>query len=657
MKRKQPIPPARRRRPEEQQPANTQQLQQLPAALRFLSLICLLTAIAVFLFNLWTIRLVPALSTDSLIYHLTIPALWIQEGFLRPVDLPFHDGAAEHSPLATESLIYLLMRITGDDGLAWLIQPGFFLLMAWIYYRSLRLVELDANTARLLTTLLILFPPFFRSAQIVNNEMVLTSGVALFCVGMLMTRTHCRRGCWLAAAGIALTLAAKTIGVVYGSLALLVLVGWIVQAARRQARQRTTASPARRKGPETLDPQWWQEEADPQRPVHWRTTALVCAVIILAGSAFQWRNLWQQGNPLYPAELSVAGITILPGRYDTSVFVTHGWSPRALHLMLFNDLETFAMRAQYGGPLWLAMLVTLLHLALRRPRKGDGLPTILFVGYPLAAIICYFAVTPFWREHRLLFPVYYLLWGGLAWCLCLVARDLGERRANWMSAAAGAATAVYTLAFVFFDEVPLWLAGGTAAVGLVLGNYPELWERWRHRMWVMGAAVLALAAISSLWWYADYARQRAAVRAEYYPEAYAAQGEAWNRIAQITTDRPAVIAYSGTAVVFPLFGTQLKNHLVYLPLHEEDEPRPIELTGGESIYLQLARQRRAKVDQAYWLNQLRENQVDLLYLVDDPAFGGVQAELSIAAAKGQVLQPIFQRDNVYLYQVNREDPK
>ena len=34
------------------------------------------------------LRDAPALGTDSLIYHLTIPALWLQDGFLTQADLP-----------------------------------------------------------------------------------------------------------------------------------------------------------------------------------------------------------------------------------------------------------------------------------------------------------------------------------------------------------------------------------------------------------------------------------------------------------------------------------------------------------------------------------------------------------------------------------------
>ena len=100
----------------------------------------LLLALIIPGYLLWSMRHLPALGTDSLIYHLTIPATWLQEGFLSPVDLPFHDSAAEHSPLLSQVLNYLLMALTGDDGLAWLVQPAALLLTAWLFFTSARLM-------------------------------------------------------------------------------------------------------------------------------------------------------------------------------------------------------------------------------------------------------------------------------------------------------------------------------------------------------------------------------------------------------------------------------------------------------------------------------------------------------------------------------------
>lgn len=602
----------------------------LKRGLHFASIISLVIALTTYLFNLWVSRSVPSLSADSLIYHLTIPALWRQEGFLHRVDLPFHDGAAEHSPLFTETIIYALMQLTGNDDLAWLVQPSFFLLLVAVFYSSIRLLKVHIAAGRFLAACILLFPPFFHSSLVVNSEMVMTSGVAVFCFGMLLTRTQRERGCYLAAAGIALTFASKTIGVVYGSLALVILLGWLVAAAR---------SPAKA-----------------GKNFHWRRAGIVCAALLLLGLMFHLRNLWVFGNPLYPAELKVAGLRLLPGRYDPSVFVNHGWSLSTLMKMLVHDDQLFAMKQQFGAVLWLAMLAPLSQLAFRRLKGPDLLPASLFVIYPLASILIYFAVTPFWAEHRLLFPVYYLLWGGLAWSLHLLTRSGTESNAEWLSAGVGAGFAAFAVFFLFYDEVPFWLLGIALVLGVIIANYPALFEKAWKKRWLALAVALAIAIASSPWWHPPLARKRAEARATAYPKPdfYGPQGEAWNHLAELTAGKGATVAYAGNALTYPLFGPRQTNRVVYLPLHPQDRPTPIELTSAPSIYLQLARHRREQVDEEYWLGQLREQNVNFLILVDDPTLGGVQPEQSIAARHPELLPVVFKKEIVTIHAVKRD---
>ncbi len=603
----------------------------LGRTLHFSSVVGLSVALATYLYNLWVSRLVPSLSADSLIYHLTIPAFWTQRGFLQTVDLPFHDGAAEHSPLITETMIYALMKLTGNDDLAFLIQPMFFLLTVWLFHRTARLLGLPVVTARLLTAFLLLFSPFFHSSLIVNSEMVLTCGVAAFGYGMLLTRHETSRrreaGWYVAAVGIALTFAAKTVGVIYGSLAVVILMGALVM----------------------------ERSAHFAEGHRWKVrVGAICAAIVLCGLAFHFRNLWQHGNPLYPAELRVLGLRILPGRYNASVLINHGWSPGALSKMLLADAESYAMNRQFGVVLWLAMLVPLAFLALRRLKPADLLPTILFVFYPLASVLVYFAVVPFWSEHRLLFPVYYLLWGGLGWSLHLLTREANELTQNLATAAVGAAFVAYALFFLLFDEVPLLLLVAAAVVGIILANYPRVLA-WNWRLpWAVPAAAAVALVVSSPWWYSELSRQREQGRGSAYVQMYGPLGKAWNILTELTAEKPATIAYSGNALVYPLFGSQLANRVVYIPVHPRDQPQPVTLTGAETIYRQLALQRRGETDEEFWLEQLRAEKVDYLLLASDPKFDSALIEQTFATRYPQLLRLVFEQERVRIYAVPRQ---
>ena len=172
-----------------------------------------------------------------------------------------------------------------------------------------------------------------------------------------------------------------------------------------------------------------------------------------------------------------------------------------------------------------------------------------------------------------------------------------------------------------------------------------------QRPWAVPGVVVALLVVSSPWWYPNLAEERARARNSTYAQMYGSQGEAWNRLAELIAGKPATIAYSGNALIFPLFGSQLANRIVYLPIHANDKPGPIQLNGKETIYLQLARQRRAEHDEQHWLEQLRENNVNYLLLVNDPKFAGVEAERNFAAHNPQLLQLIFEQERVWIYAV------
>ena len=78
----------------------------------------LLASLGLLALVLASISAQPPLGTDSLIYHLAVPAGWLKAGWLAQADLPFHDGAAEHAPALAETMEYVLMKLVRDDGLA-----------------------------------------------------------------------------------------------------------------------------------------------------------------------------------------------------------------------------------------------------------------------------------------------------------------------------------------------------------------------------------------------------------------------------------------------------------------------------------------------------------------------------------------------------------
>jgi hypothetical protein len=123
--------------------------------------------------------------------------------------------AAEHSPMLSQSINYLLMRLTGDDGLVWWVQPAFLFWMDWIFFRSARLLGASKRLALVGTALMAIHFPFVDNATMTNNDLILASGMALSLYEMILTQRRLERGAAVAAGGLAMMLATKVIGVVY----------------------------------------------------------------------------------------------------------------------------------------------------------------------------------------------------------------------------------------------------------------------------------------------------------------------------------------------------------------------------------------------------------------------------------------------------------
>ena len=570
---------------------------------------------------LWAGRTLPAMGTDSLIYHLPLPAAWCQRGYLAEVDLPFHDAAAEHAPMLSETICYGLMNLTGDDGLTWLVQPAAYLAILWLFYLSARLLGAGRDLGLILTALLAGFRPFLTSLPLVNNELVLTAGAAAMLYGLLRSRLGGGGGLLWVAGGAAAMLATKTIGVVYAAVGL----GLAVPAAWRR----------------------WRGASIRRRIVE----PVAAAAILAAGAAFYVRNWVLYGNPVFPAEVRLFGATVFPGLYDAGVLIDHGWSPAALGPMLVHDAATFAMPLVAGVLLWCGWGLSAVRSIARRPRRG-GWAAATACLFPIVAAAAFFAVAPFWREHRLLFPLYYGLWvasaGGAAWVVGLVGRRV--RRAIRALGLAGAlAQPALLIAAGYNWPIIVGALAALAAAFRLRRPIPKP-VRWAAATGVLAAAVAWAAA-----GYDGYRAARRQAREQAYEMFYGPEGQAWALTDRLGAEAPdgLTVAYAGTPVIYPLYGSDLANRVVYVPVSPADVPTRIDLKAGQSVYRRLAEARRARFDEAWWLAGLRRRGVDLLYVVDRADIGGAGPELAAAARHAEIFERIFAAGEVAVFRLRR----
>ncbi len=571
-----------------------QRLRGLPERAALGAVLGLLVAI------LWMVAGSAPLGTDGLIYHLTIPAKWLQAGWLSPVELPFHDGAAEHAPVLVETVWWALMKRTGDDRLAWIVHPLFFAATLRLIWLSARALRLGRSGAALATAFAGLFTPFVIAAIVPNNDMALACGAAWALLGLVRSDRDPRAGLVASLGGCALMAASKSVGLVFAA-AVIPLLAPAAWRARREGRIR--------RGDLAL--------------------AVLCAAFALVSYG---RNLARHGNPLWPAE--VLG---MPGLYRASALVDHGWSPSTLLGLLFSPDSEFALPLPFGLAFaagWIACAVRALH----QRRWGRTAATVVF---PALASLLFFATVPHWRELRLFFPVYVAALLAAASALAWALRAIPASRRPAARAALAAAVPIALVATGLLGEARVWIAvtAGALALALPLPRLP------RRATLAIPAALALLWLAAPLWPAADAKAREAAWRNN-----YGAQAEGW--FAAVRATRPGdAIAYAGSAAVFPLFGPDLTRRPVYVPVSPGDRPRPVELHAGDHLPTRLAAARRAAFDEATWLDNLRRSGARVLLVVRDPAIAVPLPELDAARRRPDLFESLASFDGAWVFRV------
>ncbi len=553
--------------------------------------------------------MLPATGTDSLIYHLTLPAYWLQYGYLKPLDLPFQPGTVEQ-PMFAETIAYVLLYLFKSDTWVWLIQPLFLLHLLWLFFCTSRKLGAPAAVAAALTAHIALFTPFTRNIAIFNNDVILAWAAALFGWGMCQRARAWRRGLFFAAAGLGLMMATKMVGVIYAAAgftaaALFLLTSGALSKTR-------VSSPY--------------------------MTILVAVLLFLAGGCFLLRNFLLHGNPFYPNEVRLGGHLIFPGLYDLSAVAGNTIALSDL-FALFLAGEGFAA-SLLDGPAFALAIMVLLFIACR----GNSLPRrgILTLFWPLLAGGLYFALFPNWPDPRFLFPLYYGLWLATAHAASLCC--LSSRRR-----VLGIILGWLALRFYFLTPIGLWpWALAAVALGMMF-SAPQL-----ARLIPLGVGIAALGLFCSApWWLDEYKRQREIVRPRAWETLYRDYGRAWRRIWEMSRAKALCIAYTGTPWLFPLFGPNLENRVLYVPISAADQPQPVTLRPGEWPVKPLLHKRRGMSEDNFWLEAIRRENVDILMVCDNSDYGGAMPERAMIGRHAEMFRLLFAAGEVRLYEVQK----
>jgi hypothetical protein len=536
-------------------------------------------AVSFVLATVFIARTTPALATDALIYHLALPARWIQDGRISAIPLWFHNPANSYSPLHASCLFAWWMLPMGNDVLARFGQMPFLLLCGLCIYRLLRRAAAAPFVAAAAATACCVSRPFVAEALQTKDDVILTAYLLAAVVALTDEETVPLRAAVRAGLSVGLLLATKYTAV----LSLPVLVLLMAYRLRRRSWNRA-----------------WLWALPP--------------LLVLAGPWYV-RNLIMTGNPIFPIEVRLGSLTLLQGIFATTVAP----ADRSLRSLL----NVLVGSSRFTLPLSLMLVVAaawaLGWVVLRRRWRDPTIPACL-VG-PLLLVIVFYLISPF-REVRFLFPAIALMFAAAGISLGQLP---GAPWARWLAAGAIMAVSVATSAPRLILKDAVVLGGGIAAV-LLAGAF--IWRRWlAARRDIQLAATGLLVSAVAAWTYVEWGVYVERCRLDYgflWAQAYGANGlgPAWDWIVRHASP-DETIAYTGTPMIYPLMGFDLNRRAVYIPVQPGIDnfahlPHIARALAGGEIISHTIETYRGNPDRAWWLAGLSKSGVRYL-LVTSPS--------------------------------------
>jgi hypothetical protein len=590
---------------------------------------------------------------DSLSYHLFFAARWVQDQAISIIPTPFSDPAQAYAPGNGELFLAWLMLPIHSDALARAGQFPFAFLAALALFALARRLGAPAAHATYPAAFLLLSRPVVEQMIGANVDLI-CSALFLASVYLLVVAVEGDRAVDWAVCGVALGLfwGTKYVALVYTPVLLLF-------AFARGVRIRM----------------WWIVPG--------------AAVFALPWYA---RNWFVAGSPIYPASLTIAGVTVARGAFDRAAMFN-----TVFHT---SDLRLFpAVVAHACGPSLVVLSPFVMLGWVKMVRRGWW-PCGALAILPFAMVPLFWYVLPVNIDSRFLMPA-------VAPALLPLAFAFSRRR-TWNAAlhviyGADMVWIVVGAPVALPMSLPWYMRGWLDLDGLVTRAYllpfavavMVLAITWhvarRSPRFAASLATAGLVAVAT--GISVHAERSCASPCEYLrttsPFIRGEYLESWEWLDDHLHD--STIAYTGINLPYPLSGERLTNRVVYVAidgrrrwrLHDYDrafrngrfEPRPPLLATSSGELNPIAfqpgprqgalrpRYERMQGDREAWQFGLTAMSVRYVFVAALSAYevnyvwhndAGFPIEDEWAKAGPGRFRPVFENRFVHIYQFGQE---
>lgn len=592
----------------------------------------ILIVILIFFFTFFRGLLMPPLAWDSLTYHLVLPTTWIQNSGIVEFSAPHGMDGYSHFPINFHILLAWVMLPWHSD----LFANGvnfFVLLIGVLVLFSLGRELLLSRKLSFLLSFFFLFSPFvFAYVTTAYSDIF----VCVMLLGSLLFLFRFLRSFVFGDAFFFFLSMALAVGTKQTAFYLAALMGFVFLLASIKKYFKSKQGSLL-----TIIP-------------------IGFLLLLTIGGNQYLRNWVTVGNPLYPYELSFAGETVFNGsQYVKKIAEEKGLGDSRDDLRNLKILFSYNQRGypRAAGPKYLMVAVLFLGVlvySLFWKRDKRRLLLSFFALVPLLFFYLDMSLNTvlarrFWPYDtpRFLAPSFAILS-----LLAFVVLSKWEKRMPHI----GLYVFLFIVADIFFmnfsllrfSQNALFILFATSTTGFLAFMFLKYFRYPRRFPYVLTVVTFFLFAFGIVTYLHNY---REKTRSEYYlnymdlhqfPRDYL---DGWNWSDQL--DFPSTIALatgwnnSGhNWFYYPLFGRQLQNRVVYVPISEP---------GFYSSRINKGL-RGAKADFQIWLQNLRFMRVDLVF-VQEPW----PIELDWIQDYNQYFHLVSQGESFSIYQFKDED--
>jgi hypothetical protein len=550
--------------------------------------VCVLAAL------LWNYRVLPPMSDDPLTYHLPAAATWLQNGRIGIYETWFFNPANTYSPLGGSIFAaWLMLPFQNDVAARFMQMPA---VMA-IFVVSLQIVRRFGATTIVATLLALsaaLCAPIIRQAGLAKDDLLLTAFVLMFINALAGSGRFAA-----VRAGLALGLAASMKVTAVYTLAPALLL------------------------------------AAPLALRHRKSTLIAAAVALLIAGPWYLRNWIYFGNPLFPTDVSFAGVRLFEGLFAT----TH--SPR---LREWNGLIEVFVTGYFSAGEVLAVVasVSLLGAIAFSLRKTTTEPIArICIAGPIIGTAAFVLTSPY-AEVRFIYP--WIVTAILAAALWPAKLRLA------MSIVILIAALLTSFARDLLIDLLPYVAGGVVVLLALRAALAR--PKWRP-----ATLVVVIVLISSTAWvqWRSYVLSLPALADFAWESKYADLGKAWTFLSNETpTNEP--IAYTGTYLTYPMMGTNLNRKVIHVPVSAtvtslDKLARFTEPLSARNMLREVIPAAAQNPDEASWRGRLERSGARFLLInFEPPAGAAVPIEFTWASRDAR-FRRVFTSGNVVVFSV------